>query len=170
MGAPEKRCRATPLPRQRGIGIAEQAGAPLTPAADRRMPLPFPAVGDLSRPARSEATIPSVATRKLVVTSRATCEVAVTETCYWRPFDRLLASRILPPRSGLERSDFVLWHTAVDGTRPGLSAAGESRSPGLRRSRSSKEARWHVLAVCHRAQDGVDEGLQLGRPGPLSLQ
>ena len=30
-------------------------------------------------------------------------------TCYWRPLGRLPASRLLPPRSGLERSDFVLW-------------------------------------------------------------
>jgi hypothetical protein len=26
------------------------------------------------------------------------------------PLDRLPASRLLLPRSGLERSDFVLWH------------------------------------------------------------
>jgi hypothetical protein len=31
---------------------------------------------------------------------------------YWRPLDRLPASRLLPPRSGLERSDFVLWPIA----------------------------------------------------------
>src|SRR5438309_826656 len=30
-------------------------------------------------------------------------------TCYWHPLDWLPASRLLPPRSGLERSDFVLW-------------------------------------------------------------
>src|ERR1700719_538596 len=30
-------------------------------------------------------------------------------TCYWRPLGRLPASRLRPPRSGLERSDFVLW-------------------------------------------------------------
>jgi len=29
-------------------------------------------------------------------------------TCYWRPLGRLPASRLRPPRSGLERSDFVL--------------------------------------------------------------
>jgi hypothetical protein len=29
--------------------------------------------------------------------------------------DRLPASRLLPPRSGLERSDFVLWPMASDG-------------------------------------------------------
>jgi hypothetical protein len=34
-------------------------------------------------------------------------------TCYWRPLGRLLASRLLPPRSGLERSDFVLWPVAT---------------------------------------------------------
>jgi hypothetical protein len=30
-------------------------------------------------------------------------------TRYWRPFGWLRASRLLPPRSGLERSDFVHW-------------------------------------------------------------
>jgi hypothetical protein len=35
-------------------------------------------------------------------------------TCYWRPLGRLLASRLRPPRSGLERSDFVLWPFAAD--------------------------------------------------------
>ena len=30
-------------------------------------------------------------------------------TRYWRPFGWLRASRLSPPRSGLERSDFVLW-------------------------------------------------------------
>src|SRR5882672_114875 len=30
-------------------------------------------------------------------------------TCYWRPLNWLPASRLLPPRSGLERSDFVPW-------------------------------------------------------------
>src|SRR5438309_11639812 len=33
-------------------------------------------------------------------------------TCYWHPLDWLPASRLLPPRSGLERSDFVLWPIA----------------------------------------------------------
>jgi len=28
-------------------------------------------------------------------------------TCYWCPLDWQPASRLLPPRSGLERSDFV---------------------------------------------------------------
>jgi hypothetical protein len=32
-------------------------------------------------------------------------------TCYWSPLDWLSASRLLPPRSGLERSDFVHWHS-----------------------------------------------------------
>jgi hypothetical protein len=32
---------------------------------------------------------------------------------YWSPLDRLPASRLLPPRSGLERSDFVRWHKAA---------------------------------------------------------
>src|SRR5437870_306213 len=30
-------------------------------------------------------------------------------TCYWHSLDWLPASRLLPPRSGLERSDFVSW-------------------------------------------------------------
>src|SRR4051812_27610779 len=30
-------------------------------------------------------------------------------TCYWRPLNWLPASRLLRPRSGLERSDFVPW-------------------------------------------------------------
>src|SRR5438132_1022792 len=34
-------------------------------------------------------------------------------TCYWHPLDWLPASRLLPPRSGLERSDFVLWPEAT---------------------------------------------------------
>jgi hypothetical protein len=29
--------------------------------------------------------------------------------CYWHPLDWRPTSRLLPPRSGLERSDFVLW-------------------------------------------------------------
>jgi len=29
---------------------------------------------------------------------------------YYYPLNRLPASRLLLPRSGLERSDFVLWH------------------------------------------------------------
>jgi hypothetical protein len=29
---------------------------------------------------------------------------------YWDPLDRLPAYRLLPPHSGLERSDFVQWH------------------------------------------------------------
>src|ERR1700731_3669483 len=33
-------------------------------------------------------------------------------TCYWRPLGRLPASRLRPPRSGLERSDFVHWPEA----------------------------------------------------------
>src|SRR5207237_7510359 len=33
-------------------------------------------------------------------------------TCYWHPLDWLPASRLLPPRSGLERSDFVPWPLA----------------------------------------------------------
>jgi hypothetical protein len=33
---------------------------------------------------------------------------------YRCPLDRLPASRLLPPRSGLERSDFVLWPEAAD--------------------------------------------------------
>jgi hypothetical protein len=35
-------------------------------------------------------------------------------TCYGRPLDWRPASRLLPPRSGLERSDFVRWHIATD--------------------------------------------------------
>jgi hypothetical protein len=35
-------------------------------------------------------------------------------TCYWCPLDWQPASRLLPPRSGLERSDFVPWHEAAD--------------------------------------------------------
>ena len=34
-------------------------------------------------------------------------------TCYWRPLNWLPASRLLPPRSGLERSDFVPWPIAT---------------------------------------------------------
>jgi len=30
--------------------------------------------------------------------------------CYYYPLNRPQASRLLLPRSGLERSDFVLWH------------------------------------------------------------
>src|SRR6266481_3267628 len=30
--------------------------------------------------------------------------------CYYYPLNRLPASRLLLPRSGLERSDFVRWH------------------------------------------------------------
>ena len=37
----------------------------------------------------------------------------VDEMEYWRPLDQLPASRLLPPRSGLERSDFVPWHKAA---------------------------------------------------------
>ena len=39
---------------------------------------------------------------------------------YWDPVDRLPASRLLLPRSGLERSDFVLWPFATycTATRP----------------------------------------------------
>src|SRR4051812_40720529 len=33
-------------------------------------------------------------------------------TCYWRPLNWLPASRLLRPRSGLERSDFVPWPQA----------------------------------------------------------
>jgi len=33
--------------------------------------------------------------------------------CYWRPLNWLPASRLLPPRSGLERSDFVPWPIAT---------------------------------------------------------
>ncbi len=40
---------------------------------------------------------------------------------YRSPVDRLPASRLPPPRSGLSRSDFVLWHTAAP-----PSFAGES--------------------------------------------
>src|SRR5665213_4597062 len=32
--------------------------------------------------------------------------------CYWCSLARLSAYRLLTPRSGLERSDFVLWHIA----------------------------------------------------------
>src|SRR3954469_7674501 len=35
-------------------------------------------------------------------------------TCYWRPLNWLPASRLLRPRSGLERSDFVLWPDSAD--------------------------------------------------------
>ena len=35
---------------------------------------------------------------------------------YWDPLNELPLSRLLPPRSGLERSDFVLWpQAAVEG-------------------------------------------------------
>src|SRR5438445_10657424 len=34
-------------------------------------------------------------------------------TCYWHPLDWLPASRLLRPRSGLERSDFVPWPLAA---------------------------------------------------------
>jgi len=33
--------------------------------------------------------------------------------CYHYPLNRLPASRLLPPRSGLERSDFVHWPLAT---------------------------------------------------------
>jgi hypothetical protein len=33
----------------------------------------------------------------------------VLSTCYWHALDWLPASRLTPPRSGLERSDFVPW-------------------------------------------------------------
>src|SRR5271157_3992657 len=36
--------------------------------------------------------------------------------CYWRPLGRLPASRLRPPRSGLERSDFVPWPIATNFT------------------------------------------------------
>jgi len=45
-------------------------------------------------------------------------------TCYWRPLGRL-PSRLLPPRSGLERSDLVLWHKAGQANAAGTSAAGQ---------------------------------------------
>ena len=37
---------------------------------------------------------------------------------YRCPLDRLPASRLLPPRSGLERSDFVLWPDSEVSERP----------------------------------------------------
>jgi hypothetical protein len=37
----------------------------------------------------------------------------IAATRYRCPLDRPPASRLLPPRSGLERSDFVRWLTAV---------------------------------------------------------
>jgi hypothetical protein len=46
---------------------------------------------------------------------------------YRCPLDRLPASRLLLPRSGLERSDFVRWHIAAPDVCDGTSAVGESR-------------------------------------------
>src|SRR5882672_7172232 len=40
-------------------------------------------------------------------------------TCYWRLLDWLPTSRLLPPRSGLERSDFVRWPDSEVAERPG---------------------------------------------------
>jgi hypothetical protein len=44
--------------------------------------------------------------------ARRTARLSIVLTlppCYRCPLDRLQASRLLPPRSGLDRSDFVLW-------------------------------------------------------------
>src|SRR5271165_1298340 len=50
--------------------------------------------------------------------------------CYWRPLGRLPASRLRPPRSGLERSDFVLWPIATNFTlRPDVSFRGKGEVP-----------------------------------------
>src|ERR1700739_2314222 len=47
--------------------------------------------------------------------------------CYYYPLNRLPASRLLLPLSGLERSDFVLWPIAAADVCDGTSAVGESR-------------------------------------------
>jgi len=57
-------------------------------------------------------------------------------TCYWHPLDWLPASRLLPPRSGLERSDFVPWPiAAVSGfplSRCYQSESGDDESMSIR--------------------------------------
>src|SRR5512144_601534 len=56
-------------------------------------------------------------------------------TCYWCPLDWQPASRLLPPRSGLERSDFVPWHFATHSaaikSRPLWRRTGNERTHGL---------------------------------------
>src|SRR5580704_16180620 len=45
-------------------------------------------------------------------------------THYWGPLSWLRASRLLHPRSGLERSDFVPWPLASKAPRPRTDAIG----------------------------------------------
>src|ERR1700722_19981664 len=66
-------------------------------------------------------------------------------TCYWRPLGRLPASRLRPPRSGLERSDFVQWPIATNfSLGPDVSFRGEAEVGGrqswLPRSRMTPTA------------------------------
>jgi hypothetical protein len=58
-------------------------------------------------------------------------------TRYWRPFGWLRASRLLPPRSGLERSDFVLWPaTSLTATQQYTCSWGDIRHCATNRARS----------------------------------
>jgi hypothetical protein len=49
----------------------------------------------------------------LITPCTPTLRELIAATRYRCPLDRPPASRLLPPRSGLERSDFVRWLTAV---------------------------------------------------------
>ena len=49
----------------------------------------------------------------LIMRCTPTIRELIEATHYRRPLHRLPVSRLLLPRSGLERSDFVLWHETV---------------------------------------------------------
>jgi len=83
-------------------------------------------------------------------------------TCYWRPLGRLPASRLLPPRSGLERSDFVQWPSATDfSLGPDVSFRGEAEVGRATESAASVESdRAAKLTAIPAGESPANRGVQ----------
>src|SRR5579864_6672002 len=81
-------------------------------------------------------------------------------TCHRRALDWLRASRLLPPRSGLERSDFVLWPTTEVYGNAGYISLLRSTGTGARQAAGENPS--HAPAAGKRVRYAGDGACRRG--------
>ena len=97
----------------------------------------------------------------LIMRCTPTIRELIEATHYRRPLHRLPVSRLLLPRSGLERSDFVRWHET---DMAGL--VGEFRSRGNNGSQISRADGLLLTPSRHKREDFAATHKLMGeRPG-----
>src|SRR5262245_11714470 len=111
---------------------------------------------------RSGLTVSVLLMESSILSEVDNTSILRTGTRYWGPLARLRASRLLLPRSGLERSDFVPWPFASNPGRSALrSLFGAERTCGRGRRNDANDRCWGFLSSVENGPISDSHGVKI---------